>query len=187
MIRITGTTLVMFCVMIWIPTGVVAQTPAEVIEAALAQSLYPIEGSATIIEWNPDHSYEVLREGDNGFVCYDRSNERDRAPFAAQCTNEGNLERVAQNRRFRAETDDVAGEGARIREAEEAGTRVRPEYGSIWFRMDGEDAESALLHATIAVPGATTESLGLPDNPNAGGVWLMSGGTSAAHLMVPGR
>lgn len=173
--------------MIWIPVAAAAQTPAEVIEAALAESLYPIEGDAMLIDWNPDYTFEVLQEGENGYVCYDRSDERDRAPFAAQCTNEGNLERVAQNRRFRAETEDTPGENARIREAEEAGTRVRPEYGSIWFRMDGENAESALLHATIAVPGATSESLGLPDNPSAGGVWLMSGGTSAAHLMVPGR
>lgn len=172
----------------WIPVAAAAQSPAEVVEAALSQSLYPIEGDAMLIDWNPDHTYEVVREGDNGFACYDRSDERDRAPFAAQCTNEGNLERVAQNRRFRAETDDAEAEGARIRAAEEAGTRVLPEYGSLWFRMDGEDAESALLHATIAVPGATTESLGgLPDNPSRGGVWLMSGGTSAAHLMVPGR
>ena len=59
------------------------------------------------------------------------------------------------------------------------------EYG--WFRMDGRDQESALLHATIAMPGATTESIGLPDDGQAGGAWIMAGGTSAAHIMIPGR
>jgi hypothetical protein len=34
---------------------------------------------------------------------------------------------------------------------------------------------------------ATTQSMGLPDNPNTGGVWIMNAGTSTAHLMVPGH
>jgi hypothetical protein len=36
------------------------------------------------------------------------------------------------------------------------------------------------------VPGATTQSLGLPDNPKQGGVWIMNPGTTTAHLMIPG-
>lgn len=39
----------------------------------------------------------------------------------------------------------------------------------------------------IAVPGATTASIGLPDHGRQGGAWLMEAGTSAAHIMVPGR
>jgi len=107
--------------------------------------------------------------------------------FSAQCTSLANLDRVEQNRRFRVETEDAAGEGAMIDAAEQAGTRVQPEYDSIWFRMDGADQASALLHATIAMPGATTESTGPSDNHRTGGVWLMDTGTSAAHLMIPGR
>lgn len=107
--------------------------------------------------------------------------------FSAQCTSLANLDRVEQNRRFRVETEDTAGEGAMIDAAEQAGTRVQPEYDSIWFRMDGADQASALLHATIAMPGATTESTGPSDNRRTGGVWLMDTGTSAAHLMIPGR
>ena len=91
------------------------------------------------------------------------------------------------SRRFRAETTDVAGENAMIAAADEAGTRVQPEYGSLWLRMDGPDAASALLHATVAVPGATSGSTGLPENRLAGGVWIMDAGTSAAHIMIPGR
>ena len=60
-----------------------------------------------------------------------------------------------------------------IRAAEEAGTRVPVEYGSLWLRMDGGDAASALLHATIAVPGATNASTGLPEDRTLGGVWIM--------------
>ncbi len=164
-----------------------AQTAVETIELAIEASLLQFGGDATLIRWNADHTYETLQQGTNTVVCYDRSDERDRAPFAAQCTSLSNLERVAQNRRFRAETTDLAGENAMIAAAEEAGTRVQPEYGSLWFRMDGPDAASALLHATIAVPGATTASTGFPVDRLAGGVWIMEAGTSAAHIMIPGR
>jgi len=40
---------------------------------------------------------------------------------------------------------------------------------------------------TVAVPGATTASTGLPDNNKQGGVYIMNAGTSTAHLMVPGE
>ncbi len=71
--------------------------------------------------------------------------------------------------------------------AEVAGTRVLPEYGSIWFRMDGPDQASALLHATIAVPGATGASIGFSETRTEAGVWIMDAGTSAAHIMILGR
>ncbi len=42
-------------------------------------------------------------------------------------------------------------------------------------------------HTTIAVPRATTASIGLPDNPSQGGAWLMNAGTTTAHIMTPGH
>ncbi len=164
-----------------------AQTPAETIEMAVDASLAPFGGDATIIRWNADYTYETIKQGNNALVCYDRSDERDRAPFAAQCTSLTNLDRVAQNRRFRAQTTDTAGERAMIDAAEAAGTRVLPEYASIWFRMDGADRGSALLHATLAVPGATGASTGFAETRTEAGVWLMDAGTSAAHIMILGR
>ena len=160
-----------------------AQTLAETIEMAVGASPARFGGDATIIKWNADYTYESIRQGNNALVCY----ERDRAPFAAQCTSLTNLDRVAQNRRFRAQTTDTAGETAMIYAAEAAGTRVLPEYGSIWFRMDGADQESALLHATLAVPGATGASIGFAETRTEAGVWLMDAGTSAAHIMILGR
>jgi hypothetical protein len=50
----------------------------------------------------------------------------------------------------------------------------------------GPDAEHTRTHTTIAVPGATTQSLGLPENPSQGGEWIMNPGTTTAHLMTPG-
>jgi hypothetical protein len=51
----------------------------------------------------------------------------------------------------------------------------------------GMDKDHPRMHMTIAVPGATTASIGLPDNPKAGGVWIMNAGTTTAHLMTPGE
>src|SRR5207244_3685094 len=68
--------------------------------------------------------------------------------------------------------------------AEKDGTRVKPEFGSVWLTMNAPDREHARIHTTIAVPGATAQSLGLPDNNRQGGVWIMNAGTSTAHLMT---
>ncbi|MCH6547274.1 MAG: hypothetical protein IH798_02405 [Gemmatimonadetes bacterium] len=164
-----------------------AQTAAETIERALAAAPRRAREGAAVIKWNADYTYETLKEGTNRLVCYNRSDERNRRPFAVVCTSVGNLDRAAQNRRFRAESADAAEERAMVAAAEENGTRVLPEYGSVWIHMDGRDRASARIHTTIAVPGATTESTGLPDNRSAGGAYIMAAGTSAAHIMIPGR
>ena len=56
----------------------------------------------------------------------------------------------------------------------------------MFYTVSGKDQASARRHVTIAVPGATTASLGLPDNGKMGGAWIMGAGTSGAHIMTPG-
>ncbi len=167
--------------------GANAQTAAEAIERALAAAPGRAREGAAVIKWNADYTYETLKEGTNRLVCFDRSDERSRRPFAVLCTSAENLDRVAQNRRFRAESADAQAERAMVAAAEGDGTRVLPEYGSLWIHMDGTDQVSARIHTTIAVPGATTESMGLQDTRTAGGAYIMNAGTSAAHIMTPGR
>ncbi len=161
-----------------------AQATAEAIDRALAAAPRRAREGAGVIKWNADYTYETLKEGTNRLVCYDRSSEPGRQAFAVQCTSVGNLDRVAQSRRFRAEGENVE---ARVDAAEANGTRVKPEYGSVWISMNGPDQASARTHTTIAVPGATTESIGLPDNPRQGGAWIMNAGTTTAHIMTPGH
>ena len=74
-----------------------------------------------------------------------------------------------------------------LAEAEEDGTRVAPEYGSIFMSLEGSDQAHAGLHITIAVPFATATSTGLPENGRGGGAWIMAAGTSTAHIMTPGH
>lgn len=165
-----------------------AQSNAELIEGALAAAPVRARAAAAVIQWNADFTYETLKEGTNRLVCYHRSDEARRQPFAVQCTSVGNLERVAQSRRFRAEAGrDAAAERALVDEAEANGARVPPEFGSVFISMNGPDQAGARTHTTIAVPGATPDSLGLPDNPGQGGAWLMAAGTTTAHIMIPGQ
>jgi hypothetical protein len=78
---------------------------------------------------------------------------------------------VVQNRKFEA-MSDMAARQAALDAAEANGTRVKPEYGSVWYDMNGPDQAHARIHVTIAVPGATSQSTGLADNPKQGGVWV---------------
>jgi hypothetical protein len=169
-----------------VSTSAWAQTTAETIDRALAAAPRQMREGAAVIKWNPDYTYETLKKGTNRLVCYDRSGEPGEQAFAVQCTSVGNLERVAQNRRFEAESDKAKRQ-AMLDAAEANGTRVKPEYGSAWYSMDGPDQANARIHTTIAVPGATTQSTGLPDNPKQGGVWIMNAGTTTAHIMTPGH
>ena len=165
---------------------VFAQTPAEGIEKALLAAPRQMKEGATVIKWNADFTYETLRKGTNRLVCYDRSGFPLQQPFSIECTSIANLDRAAQNLKAEAVGDKAKSE-ATLDAAEKSGTRVKPEFGSVWYHMAGADKDHTRPHMTIAVPGATTQSLGLPDNPRQGGVWIMNAGTTTAHLMTPGE
>jgi hypothetical protein len=176
---------VLFVLGVLVSTGAFAQTPADSIERALSAAPRQMKEGATVIKWKSDNTYETLKKGTNRMVCYDRSGENGLPAFAVQCTSIANLDRVAQNRKFEAMPDKTARQAA-IDAAEKDGTRVKPEYGSVWLTMSGTDKDHAHIHTTIAVPGATTQTTGLPDNNKQGGVWIMNAGTTTAHLMTPG-
>jgi hypothetical protein len=163
-------------------TSVFAQTPAD-LETALTPAPANLKDGATVIKWKPDYTYDTVRKGTNTLVCFDRSGQPGQQPFAAECTSLANLPRVAQNLKFEAQPD--RGKAA-LAAAEKDGSRIKPEYGSVWYHVMGKDKDTIRRHTTIAVPGATTQTTGLPDNGKQGGVWIMDAGTSTAHLMIPG-
>jgi hypothetical protein len=168
-------------------TSALAQTPADPNATALSALPANLREAATVIKWKPDFTYDTLKKGTSRLVCYDRSGFPGQQPFSIECTSVGNLDRAAQNLKFEA-AGDKAKTQALLDAAEKDGTRVKPEFGSVWYHLMGPDREHARTHMTIAVPGATTQSLGLPDNNKAtGGVWIMNAGTTTAHLMTPGE
>jgi hypothetical protein len=167
-----------------VATSALAQAPAADIEKALGAAPANLREGATVVKWKPDYTYETLKKGTNRLVCYDRSGQPKQQPFMVECTSVGNLDRVAQNIKFEAAGDKAQ---ALIDAAEKDGTRVKPEFGSVWYHLMGADKDHTRTHMTIAVPGATTQSIGLPDNNKQGGVWIMNAGTTTAHLMTPGE
>ena len=175
--------------MITIGLGILAISASafaqEGLDKALAAAPRQMKEGATVIKWNADYTYETLRKGTNRLVCFDRTGQPGQQPFSVECTSIANLDRVAQNLKFEAISDKAARDAA-MAAAEANGTRVKPEFGSVWLHMSGPDQEHARTHTTVAVPGATAQSLGLPDNPRQGGIWIMNAGTTTAHLMTPG-
>lgn len=157
------------------------------VDKALLAAPDQLKAAATVIKWKPDLSgYTTLRKGTNRLVCFDKSGLPGQLPFSVECTSVGNLDRAQQNMKFESEPDRAKRQAA-LDAAEKNGTRAKPEFGSVWYHVMGQSQEQARHHMTIAVPGATAQSLGLPDNPQQGGVWIMNAGTTTAHLMTPGE
>jgi hypothetical protein len=167
-------------------TSAFAQAPAGNFDAALAAAPANLRDGAMVIKWKADGSYDTLRPGTNRLMCYDQSGDAGEQPISSQCTSVGNLERVKQNKIYEAKIADRPARQAALAELEKNGQRVKPEFGSVFYTRQGKDATTTRLHVTIAVPGATTASLGLPDNGKMGGAWIMDAGTSTAHIMTPG-
>ena len=171
-----------------VAAGGFAQTATDpAFEKALLPAPRQLREGAMVIKWKPDFTYEVLKKGSNRLVCYDRSGEPGEQPFAVQCTSLANLPREAQNLKAES-TGDRAKSEAMLKEMEQNGTRAKPEFGSVWYHLSGADRDHVSAHeVTIAVPGATQASLGLPEQRRVNGVWIMNAGTSTAHLMIPGH
>lgn len=161
-----------------------AQSPE--IDKALLAAPGNTKANATVIKWKADGTYDTLKKGTSRLVCYDKSGQPNQPPFIVECTSDGNLARAAQNMKIEAMGDKAKVQAA-FDAAEKDGSRVKPEFGSVWYHFMGADQEHARTHMTIAVPGATAASLGLPDNNKSGGVWIMNAGSSTAHLMTPGE
>lgn len=190
---VLGATLVLPAALL-LPTGLDAQsrggsatgqaTVDEQIERALMAAPERMRDGAAVIGFDESGSSVVLREGSNGLMCWDSSDEPgQQGRFSAQCTSENNRARVEQNHRI---VNDAADPQARFEELEESGEREVAEFGTLYYHLIGDDAETGRLHVTVAVPYATPESTGLPAERRPAGLWLMDAGTSGAHLMIPG-
>jgi hypothetical protein len=167
--------------------GAFAQAPDDpAISTPLLALPANLREGAGVVKWKPDHTYDTLKKSTNGLVCYDRSGFPLQVAFSMECAAEANLPRVKQNMEAEALGDKMKSE-AKLMEQEKAGTRVKPVFGSVWYHQKGPSKEMARTHMTIAVPGATMATMGLPENGRGGGVWIMNAGTTTAHLMTPGE
>ncbi len=139
-----------------------AQSAEDEMNRALMAAPPALRANAMVIKLDSGGDYTVLREGSNDLVCWDRSDEPGRG-FSVQCTSVANLARIQQNRAFNMSGGTAEEIRALREEAEADGTREVSAFGSVYYTLNGADAESASMHITIAVPFATGESLGYPD------------------------
>ena len=128
--------------MLAVSASTFAQQAADQYATILAAAPANQREGATIIKWKPDFTYDTLRKGTNRMVCYDRSGFPRQQPFSIECTSIANLDRVAQNLKFEA-AGDKAKTQALLDAAEKDGTRVKPEYGSVWYHLMGADKDHA--------------------------------------------
>jgi len=119
-----------------VSTGALAQAPDTAVETAsspprpiCARLQRSSSGSRT-------SRTTTLKKGTNRLVCYDRTGFPEQQPFSVECTSVANLDRVAQNLKFEASGDKVKTK-ALLDAAESDGSRVKPEYGSVWYHMQG--------------------------------------------------
>ncbi len=185
-------TILIFLAALSVTTAAQAQAPAggttDPIQKALIAAPANLRENATVVRWNADFSHEVIKQGTNTLACYDRSGRPMQQPFSVECTALANLPRVKQSMELEAQGGgDRAKTRALVDAAEKAGTRVKPEFGSIFYNVNGADEANSRMHMTVALPGATTATLGLPETGTTGGAWIMDAGTSTAHLMIPGH
>ena len=166
--------------------GTMLQAQDAALEKALLAAPRQMKDAATVIKWKSDFTYDTLRKGTNRLVCYERPVQPGQQPFSVECTSIANLERVAQSLKTETIADPKERQAA-FEAMERAGKWTKPEFGSVFYNLQGMDQASARSHVTIAVPGATKQTLGLPEDATMGGVWIMNAGTSAAHLMTPGH
>jgi hypothetical protein len=166
------------------PAIAAAQSVDQKIARAVAAAPAALQAEATVIEFAPDASVVVLRQGTNGLLCWDSTGQHGR--FSSQCTSEQNRKRVEQNHRINTSGGTPEEIRAMFEEAERNGTREVAQFGTYYFHIIGDDPATGTIHTTIAVPFATAESLQIPTTRRIDGLWLMDAGTSGAHLMLPG-
>ena len=128
-----------------IPTMALAQPQDDAINTAL-QALPPnLRADATVIKWKPDFTYETLRKGTNGLVCFDRSGMPEQQPVSIECTSEGNLPREAQN--LKAES---VGDKAKTQAMLDAMIANDPyRKGNVWQRVDVKPARLVVQNGKI--------------------------------------
>jgi len=170
------------------PAALSAQTPQETIDRAVLAAPARLRADATVLDLKKDGTIGVLRQGKNGLICWNNTGRPGYdTPVDVECTVEANLPRLQENHAFQMAGGSKEEIQARFDKAEKDKTRKVSQYGSIYYRLRGQTLENAMTHTNIAVPFATSASLGgLPDKNGTGMLWLMQPGTSYAHLMVAG-
>ena len=123
-----------------LPSALDAQSVDEQIARAVMAAPANLQADAAVITFDESGEIVVVREGSNGLMCWDSSNEPGRQGiFNAQCTSELNRPRVKQNHQFSHAGGTPEEIQALFDRAEEDGTRELPVYGTMYYHWIGEE------------------------------------------------
>lgn len=168
-----------------------APPPAdEQIAAALLAAPEDRRDGARVLGYSPEGTLVELRAGTNDLVCL--ADKPDNAAFSVACYHASLEPYMRRGRELEAE--GVPGEERMKRRWQEAdaGTLPMPKTPATLHVLSGTSYDAAAgkvidghLRWVVYTPWATTESTGLPLNPQAPGApWLMFPGTPGAHIMI---
>src|SRR5258708_25958723 len=136
-------TLINVLTILTVSVGAFAQAPDQAaIDKALLAAPGNLKAAAGVIKWKPDFTYDTLKKGTGNLVCYDKTGQPNLPAFIVECTSLGNLPRAAQNMKFEAMGDKAKVQAA-LDAAEKDGSRVKPEFGSVWYHYMCADHEHA--------------------------------------------
>ncbi|MBX2817234.1 MAG: hypothetical protein KTR24_14595 [Saprospiraceae bacterium] len=146
----------------------------------------------TVIGYNMEGEFVVMKEGTNEFICL--ADDPTNKGFNAACYHKNLEPFMARGRALKAQ-GKTAQEIFDIREEEvKAGTLDMGGMGSTLHILYGPSAsydpntnevEDAVYRYVVYMPWATAASTGLPERPiEPNHPWIMNPGTHRAHIMI---
>jgi hypothetical protein len=183
--------------LVLLPAILVAQAPPAVRPAAeqIAGAVIPLpaemRAGATVLGYDAKGAMVPLKQGTGEMICL-ADNPADTL-FHAACYHKSMEPFMARGRSLRAE--GIRGpqvDTVRFREVREGKLAMPTKPAALW-QITGPHSAIDITNQSHAasirplyvvyMPGATTESTGIPAKPAAGVPWLMFPGTPKAHIM----
>lgn len=187
--------LFLFLLLSFCLSSLLAQTvPSKEVQikSALLAAPDEIKGDATVMGYDPEGNFTVLREGKNEMICI--ADDPDGKGLSVACYQKDLEPFMARGRALKKEGKSFQ-EIFDIREEEAKNGRLKmPKGGATLFILTADeqdydpsngDAKDTYLRYVVYLPWATSETTGLPLKPYAPGMpWIMDPGTHRAHIMI---
>ena len=143
----------------------------------IAEAVLPLPESlradATVVEFDADAKYSILREGTNDWIC--RADEPTDG-FSVACYHKNLFPLIQRFLELSAQATDRNEILATIAAEMKSGKLKTPD-SSLAFVLRGPNRRTALPLTNVWIPFATAASTGLPTEPDPHRPWLMNAGT----------
>jgi len=171
----------------------VAARPArsQTSDPRVAQAVLPLpadlrDGATVLVYDARTGDRQILRQGTNNLECQPKG-----ADGFTWCYNKVTAPRRDLQAKLKAQGKSDKEVSDAVAEATKAGTLKPTPFGTMSYRLSGDDGRIKLLWV-MSVPMATPESLGVSTVSQrdaalkgSGLPWLMLPGTPGAHVMIP--